>query len=103
MLISHVLTVPVWSKNSTIKYLNEEGLPPGLVWENWEGVKEEVKPWFDAKQIGRWLSETPRFPGLFESIHQHLAERAKQTRSPRPQYNKRLKQRHAGALINVNN
>ena len=56
-----------------MRYLNSVPLPPAFTWPHRDGGEHAVRP-VHAVVIGygKWLRETPYFPGLFELIHDLL-------------------------------
>lgn len=74
-------TANVWTKDHTQEYLDWNPLPVGFKWphrdfrDQADGGLRDVQP--SHKQVtgyGKWLRETPYFPGLFEVAHRILAE-----------------------------
>lgn len=74
-------TACAWSKDLTQEYLTANPLPQGFKWphrdhrDEADGGLRDVQP--SHKQVtgyGKWLRETPYFPGLFEAAHQILAD-----------------------------
>ena len=56
-----------------MRYLNECPLPDAFKWPHRDGGEREVQPVHKAViGYGKWLRETPYFPGLFELIHEIL-------------------------------
>lgn len=65
-----------WDQDCTMRYLNQEPLPPDFTWPHRDGGERTVWPVHTAViGYGKWLRETPYFPGLFELIHE-IADRA---------------------------
>lgn len=72
----HLIEVPKgWTPDRTERYLNAFPLPEGFTWLDRNGHWKPVRP-AHAERIlevqrtyGKWLAETPYFPGLFELIH----------------------------------
>jgi hypothetical protein len=65
--------VPEWTHEDTRDYLSANPLPSDFVWPHSEGGKRAVHPSYRVKGgYGKWLHETPYFPGLFERIHELL-------------------------------
>ncbi len=71
----------VWSKDDTHAYLKANPLPFDFKWPHRDhrsgpdGGLRPVQP--NHKSVadyGKWLRETPYFPGLFELVHEILAE-----------------------------
>ena len=63
-----------WDRAATRAYLDANPLPPTFTWKHRDGGQRPVHP--SHKQVtgyGKWLHETPYFPGLFELIHGILA------------------------------
>lgn len=74
-----LLSVPTWTKDSTSAYLNDEPLPPGFLWIHKDGGLRAAHPSYRVHGgYGKWLRETPNFPGLFEAVHEAM-ERAFRT------------------------
>lgn len=65
----------LWHRDGTMRYLNAYPLPDGLKWPHRDGGDQEVKPSHGMViGYGKWLRETPYFPGLFELCHDLLEE-----------------------------
>lgn len=63
-----------WSPIQTEGWLTEYPLPPSFTWPDRYGQVRPVLPKYALKGgYGKWLHETPYFPGLFEQIHDILA------------------------------
>lgn len=62
----------VWTQEDTIDYLRLNPLPADFIWKNRTGQNAAVKPSYNVANYGKWLHETPYFPGLFELIHDLL-------------------------------
>jgi len=63
-----------WSPENTQAYLSESPLPASFTWRHREGYEAPVVPSYRLTGgYGKWLRETPYFPGLFEEIHGVLA------------------------------
>lgn len=60
-----------WDRNCTMRYLNEYPLPKDtFLWPHRDGGERPVWPVHSViTDYGKWLRETPYFPGLFELIH----------------------------------
>ena len=59
-----------WTRDATMRYLNEYPLPRDFKWPHRDGGWREVWPTHRAiTAYGKWLRETPYFQGLFELIH----------------------------------
>jgi hypothetical protein len=65
-----------WSKDHTQDYLTANPLPPGFLWphrdhrhEDNGGLRPVQPSHSQVTAYGKWLRETPYFPGLFERIH----------------------------------
>jgi hypothetical protein len=55
-------------------WLNDYPLPCEFVWLDRYGKARRVLPTYRIKGgYGKWLRETPYFPGLFEEIHHIIA------------------------------
>lgn len=62
-----------WTREDTRDYLTANPLPNDFVWPHREGGKRPVQPAYRVSGgYGKWLWETPYFPGLFELIHREL-------------------------------
>lgn len=61
-----------WTQEDSIDYLTLNPLPADFVWKNRDGKMAEVRPTYSVTNYGKWLHETPYFPGLFELIHDLL-------------------------------
>jgi hypothetical protein len=58
-----------WTSNATMRYLNDFPLPRWLCWPHRDGGEQPVRPSHEKViGFGKWLRETPYFPGLFELI-----------------------------------
>jgi hypothetical protein len=67
-------TVPPWDDIATEGWLTEYPLPADFTWQDRYGRERAVLPSYRIKGgYGKWLAETPYFPGLFELIHKILA------------------------------
>jgi hypothetical protein len=69
-----------WSKDDTHAYLKANPLPLEFRWPHRDHRDEEdgglrrVQPSHKSiSDYGKWLRETPYFPGLFERVHEILA------------------------------
>ena len=59
-----------WTRDKTMNYLNAYPLPETFRWPHRDGGERPVKPVHAMVDgYGKWLRETPYFPGLFELIH----------------------------------
>jgi hypothetical protein len=59
-----------WDHARTRGYLDANPLPVGFHWPDEDGVERPVRPRHTSVTgYGKWLQETPYFPGLFELIH----------------------------------
>lgn len=66
--------VAPWTDVATEGWLTEYPLPPEFTWVDRYGKERRVLPTYRIKGgYGKWLAETPYFPGLFELIHRILA------------------------------
>ena len=63
---------PPWSHVATRRWLAANSLPADFQREDRYGKKRPVQP-SHAQDYGKWLAETPYFPGLFEEIHEILS------------------------------
>lgn len=62
-----------WSRDATMRYLNSVPLPAAFTWPHRDGGELAVRPVHTAViGYGKWLRETPYFPGLFELAHELL-------------------------------
>lgn len=63
-----------WTSDATMRYLNALPLPRTFTWPHRDDGKERpVTPAHGTvTAYGKWLRETPYFPGLFELIHDVL-------------------------------
>lgn len=65
-------TLP-WPADATMRYLNSAPLPETFTWPHRDGGDRPVRPVHHAVAgYGKWLRETPYFPGLFELVHDLL-------------------------------
>lgn len=65
---------PPWDDLATEGWLTEYPLPPDFTWPDRYGKERSVLPTYRIKGgYGKWLKETPYFPGLYELIHRILA------------------------------
>jgi hypothetical protein len=66
-----------WNKDATMAYLNANPLPVTFKWHHRDDPKGSTRPVMPSHKnvtaYGKWLRETPYFPGLFEEIHEALA------------------------------
>jgi len=63
----------LWHRDATMRYLNDFPLPRDFKWPHRDGGEHIVQP--SHEQVigyGKWLRETPYFPGLFELLHDIL-------------------------------
>lgn len=66
--------LPAWSEIQTEGWLTEFPLPADFTWADRYGVERPVLPKYKISGgYGKWLHETPYFPGLFEHIHAIIA------------------------------
>jgi len=66
--------VPPWTHVQTEGWLTEYPLPVDFLWPDRYGKPRPVLPTYRTKfGYGKWLMDTPYFPGLFEEIHGILA------------------------------
>lgn len=62
-----------WEEADTRSYLDANPLPVGFAWLADDGTERPVRPRHSSvTSYGKWLHETPYFPGLFEIIHRVL-------------------------------
>ena len=62
-----------WEPQNTVEYLTQNPLPVSFFWKDNEGTPRAVYPKHKSViAYGKWLKETPYFPGLFELIHKIL-------------------------------
>jgi hypothetical protein len=64
-----------WTHADTMAWLNENPLPIDFHWTHRDapdGPPQLVLPKYRVTSYGKWLRETPYFPGLFEDIHNLL-------------------------------
>lgn len=68
----------IWTPDDTQLWLTENPLPIAFVWPYRDPKPDgavnlqEVRPKYQVADYGKWLRETPYFPGLFEEIHEIL-------------------------------
>jgi len=66
--------MPPWRDIQTEGFLTENPLPADFQWPDRYGKSRAVLPTYRISGgYGKWLHETPYFPGLFELIHNLLA------------------------------
>jgi hypothetical protein len=62
-----------WEHAQTRRYLDANPLPVDFTWPDNQGDERPVRPRHTSvSSYGKWLQETPYFPGLFEMIHRVL-------------------------------
>lgn len=62
-----------WNQARTRAYLDANPLPVDFKWPDNDGTERPVRPRHTSVTgYGKWLQETPYFPGLFEIIHAFL-------------------------------
>lgn len=67
------LDAAAWTQASTRAFLTAYPLPTDFRWRDRDGVTRAVLPTYALKGgYGKWLQETPYFPGLFEECHDLL-------------------------------
>jgi hypothetical protein len=70
------LGVVPWSQSDTRAWLTKYPLPVDFEWKDRDGVTRAVLPSHRHNTLkggyGKWLAETPYFPGLFELAHDIL-------------------------------
>lgn len=65
---------PPWDDIASEGWLTEYPLPIEFTWPDRYGHERRVLPTYKLKGgYGKWLAETPYFPGLFELCHRILA------------------------------
>ena len=71
MLDDTLIPLPAaWSPENTQAYLTANPLPASFRWMHRDGSESAVVPSYRLTGgYGKWLRETPYFPGLFEEIH----------------------------------
>lgn len=68
------IDLPVWTEIQTEGWLTEYPLPADFTWTDRYGTERPVLPKYRISGgYGKWLHETPYFPGLFEHIHEIIA------------------------------
>lgn len=72
-------TVPPWSVLQTESWLTEYPLPADFTWLDRYGKERAVLPTYKVRGYGKWLKDTPYFPGLFEEAHDILARASADT------------------------
>lgn len=66
-----------WDHAQTRAYLDANPLPVAFTWPDNDGHDRPVRPRHaSVTGYGKWLQETPYFPGLFEIIHAVLVHSA---------------------------
>lgn len=65
-----------WTLDATMRCLNEHPLPATVQWPHRDDGKDHaVRPSHGAVTgYGKWLRETPYFPGLFELVYELLKD-----------------------------
>lgn len=63
---------PPWSKDDTEAFLTAYPLPSTLTWPGKDGKTHAVTPKYKIEAYGKWLRETPYYPGLFDAVHEVL-------------------------------
>ena len=63
-----------WTQEHTQEYLKANLLPVDFEWQHRDGGEKPVVPSHSYLKggYGKWLRETPYFPGLFELVHDVL-------------------------------
>jgi hypothetical protein len=63
-----------WTQEHTQEYLKANPLPVDFEWQHRDGGEKPVVPSHSYLKggYGKWLRETPYFPGLFELVHDVL-------------------------------
>jgi hypothetical protein len=68
-------TTIAWTLDSSMRALNKLPLPKDFTWPHRDGGERPVRPVHGAViGYGKWLRETPYFPGLFELCHDLLTD-----------------------------
>lgn len=64
---------PSWSKDDTEAFLSDWPLPATFAWPGKDGKPLAVCPKYQIHGgYGKWLRETPYYPGLFDAVHNAL-------------------------------
>jgi len=68
----------IWTSDFTQRYLDANPLPADFTWKHrddvdWKTPRPVHPSHKSVTSYGKWLRETPYFPGLFELAHQVLA------------------------------
>lgn len=64
---------PPWNEENTVDFLNRYPLPTSFCWPGKDGKPLAVCPSYQIKHgYGKWLHDTPYYPGLFKAIHESL-------------------------------
>lgn len=63
---------PPWTKDDTQAFLTAFPLPTTFSWPGRDGKLHAVCPKYQIHGYGKWLRETPYYPGLFEAVHEVL-------------------------------
>jgi hypothetical protein len=64
-----------WTADATMRYLSAYPLPRTFTWPHRDEGERPVWPTHGAvTAYGKWLRETPYFPGLFELAHDLLED-----------------------------
>jgi hypothetical protein len=62
-----------WDAANTRRFLDKNPLPLDFTWVDQDGDERPVRPRHTSvTSYGKWLQETPYFPGLFEIVHRVL-------------------------------
>jgi hypothetical protein len=80
-----ILTMPAdWTDDDVMRWLDDFPLPADFTWTRTDRVKDSkekiltpntaVRPAHLGVAYGKWLRETPYFPGLFEQIRDIIRE-----------------------------
>lgn len=72
-------STPGWTLDDTQAYLTANPLPPDFCWRHRDYPADQPRPVHPSHQTlkggyGKWLRETPYFPGLFERVHGLILE-----------------------------
>lgn len=71
---------PSWTHDDTEAWLTENPLPVHFRWPHRDALANGEEnlmaplPKYNLENYGKWLHETPYFPGLFEEIHAVLLQ-----------------------------
>lgn len=73
------MSTGAWSRDDSMRYLNQVPLPAWFRWHHRDDADPKstrvARPVHSAVTgYGKWLRETPYFPGLFELVHEVLVK-----------------------------